>query len=378
MLTWEGEARTRMKRGQQSLCITLLCVLAGLLVVPACGSRAGAPPQGIAANAHPDTLTITIPSLVPQRPVKTQILTKADQVQQLYRVTTTLPPYQQPQACPAVGGVLSELTFLDRGKKIVSATYDSSGCGVVTFSQNEKRNPTQEFLVLLRQAIKDTTPPVQTDQLIVIHTVNPSQPPIHAKIGAAGAQRIYDALLKLPTSASPPECADTTGPRYELSFHQANGDFPLAITIAASGCTSFVEERIRTTTPAFRQLLEQKMAEAGAATAQPDSLSLAVSDAHTAKKGLMVDQHDLLDMLYRTTYALPSAGEQTKHCTTQDTQKHYYLFFEQEGVDVLSVEAYQGGKARCERVTFSDGSVRQPDQEFWTLVQQAQARATSA
>ena len=366
-----------MKRGQRSLSITLLCVLAGLML-SACGSRAGAQPQEISANAQPDTLTITIPSLASQRPDKTQILVKADQVQLLYRVTTTLPPYQQPQACPAVMGVLYELTFLDRGKKIVSATYDSSGCGAVTFSQHDKRNPTQEFSVLLRQAIKDTTPPVQTDQLIVIHTVNPSQPPIHAKIGAVSAQRIYDALLKLPTSASPPECADTTGPRYELFFHQANGDFPLAITIAATGCTSFVEEHIRATTPAFRHLLEQKMAEAGAATARPDSLSLAVFDAHTAKKGLMVYQHDLLEKLYRTSYALASAQEQTKKCTTQDTQKQYYLFFEQDGVDVLSVEAYQGGKARCERVTFSDGSVRQPDQEFWTLVQQAQAIATSA
>jgi hypothetical protein len=365
-----------MKRAQRSLFIPLLCVLAGLLL-SACGSRAGALPQGIPANARPDTLTITIPSPVPQRPVKTQILTKADQVQQLYRVTTTLPPYQQPQACPTSTGVLYELTFLDRGKKIVGATYDSGGCGMVTFSQHDQRTPTQEFVVLLSQAIKDTTPPFQTDQLIVIHTVNTSQPPIHAKIGAAGAQRIYDALLKLPTSASPPECADTTGPRYELSFHQANGDFPLDITIAATGCTSFVEEQIRATTPAFRQLLEQKMAEAGAATAHPDSLSLAVSDANTTKKGLVVDKHDLLDKLYRTIYALPSAQEQTKYCTIQDTQKHYYLFFEQDGVDVLSVEAYQGGKARCERVTFSEGSVRQPDQEFWALVQQAQAIATS-
>jgi hypothetical protein len=363
-----------MKGAQRSLFITLLCLLTGLLVLLACGSRAGAPSHGISANAHPDTLTITIPSFV----VKTQILTKADQVQQLYRVTTTLPPYQQPQACPTSTGILYGLTFLDRGKKIVSATYDSGGCGAVTFSQHDQRTPTQEFVVLLRQAIKDTTPPVRTDQLIVIHTVNPSQPPIHAKIGAAGAQRIYDALLKLPTSASPPECADTTGPRYALSFHQANGDPPIDITIAASGCTSFVEEKIRTTTPAFRQLLEQKMAEAGAATARPDSLLMAVSDANTAKKGLMVYKHDLLDRLYRTTYALPPAHDQTKHCTIQDTQKHYYLFFLQDGLDVLSVEAYQGGKARCERVTFLDGSVRQPDQEFWTLVQQAQAIATSA
>jgi hypothetical protein len=92
-------------------------------------------------------------------------------------------------------------------------------------------------------------------------------------------------LLKLPTNASPPECADTTGPRYDLSFHQTNGDVPLDITTAATGCTSFVEEQIRTTTPAFRQLLEQKMAEAGAATARPDSLSLAVFDANTAKRG---------------------------------------------------------------------------------------------
>jgi hypothetical protein len=85
----------------------------------------------------------------------------------------------------------------------------------------------------------------------------------------------------------------------------------------------------------------------------------------------MVYQHDLLDKLYSTIYALPSAQQQTKSCTTQDTQKHYYLFFEQDGVDVLSVEAYQGGKVRCERVTFTDGSVRQPDQQFWIPVQQA-------
>lgn len=365
-----------MRCGKRSLFITLLCVLAGL-TLSACGSRAGALPQGIPANAQPDTLTITIPSLAPQRPVKTQILAKADQVQQLYRVTTTLPPYQQPQSCALVMGVLYELTFLDGGKKIVSATYDSSGCGAVTFGQNDKRNPTQEFSDLLNRAIKDTTPPVQTDQLIVIHTVNPSQPPIHAKIGATGAQLIYDALRKLPTSAAPPECADTTGPRYNLTFHQANGDFPLDITIAATGCTSFVEEKIRTATPTFRQLLEQKMTEAGAATARPDSLSLAVSDTNTAKKGLMVYKHDLLDKLYGTIYALPSAQEQAKSCTIQDTQTHYYLFFEQDGSNVLSIEAYQGGKAGCERVTFSDGSVRQTDQEFWMLVQQAQAIATS-
>lgn len=366
-----------MKRSKRPLCITLLCILVGLLL-SACGSNSAVQPQEIPANAQPDTLTITIPSLTPQRPDKTQTLAKVDQVQQIYRVITTLPPYQQPEACPAIGGVLYGLTFLEKGKKIVSATYDSSGCGAVTLSQHDKRNPTQEFQTLLSQAIKDTTPPVQIDQLIVIHTVNPSQPPIHAKIGAVDAQRIYDALLKLPKSGSPPECADTTGPRYELAFHQANGDTPIDVTIAATGCTSFVEEQIRATTPAFRQLLEQKIAEAGATTALPDSLSLAVSDANTAKKGLMVDKHDLLEKLYSTIYALPPSQEQTKNCTIQDTQKHYYLFFEQDGVNILSVEAYQGGKASCERVTFLDGSVRQPDQKFWTLLQQAQAIAIPA
>ena len=89
----------------------------------------------------------------------------------------------------------------------------------------------------------------------------------------------------------------------------------------------------------------------------------------------MVDKHGLLEKLFSTIYALPSAQEQTKNCTIQDTQKHYYLFFEQDGMNVLSVEAYQDGKARCERVTFSDGSVRQPDQTFWTQLQQAQAIA---
>src|SRR5689334_4836756 len=129
-----------MKSSQRSLFIMLPCVLAGLIVLSACGSNAGAP-QGMSANAHPDTLTITIPSLGLQRPSKTQFLTKADQVQQLYQVTTSLPPYQQPQACPAVGGFSYELTFLDKGKKIVSISYDSGGCGAVTFSQQDKRNP---------------------------------------------------------------------------------------------------------------------------------------------------------------------------------------------------------------------------------------------
>ncbi|MDQ2717655.1 MAG: hypothetical protein M3Z08_22410 [Chloroflexota bacterium] len=366
-----------MQHGKWYLSLMLLCIVTGLML-SACGSRVGTSSQGIAANAQPDTLTITIPSLALQRPVRIQILAKVDQVRQLYRVTTTLPPYQQPPACTQQMGVRYGLTFLAGGKKMVSATYDSSGCGLVTFNQNDRRNPTQEFSVLLGHAIKDTTPPVQMDQLIVIHTVNASQPPIHAKIGAAGAQRIYDALLKLPTSANLPECANTTGPRYDLSFQQANGDFPLDITIAATGCTSFVEEKIRTATPAFRYLLEQKMAEAGAATARPDSLALAISDANTAKKGLMVDRHDLLDTLYRTIYALPPAQNQAKSCTTQGTQKHYSLFFEQDGVFILTVEAYKGGKAGCERVTFADGSVRQPDQQFWTLVEQAQAIAIQA
>lgn len=305
------------------------------------------------------------------------MLVQASQVQHLYQVTTTLPPYEQPQSCPAVGSVGDfTLTFLEKGKTIVSATYASNGCGMVTFGQNDKRTPTQEFSTLFFQAIQDTTPPIQTDQLIVIHTVDPSQIPIHAKIGAAGAQLLYDALRQLPASSAPPECADTTGPRYDLTFHQANGEVPLQVTIAATGCTSAVEGHIRTVTPSFRHLLEQQIAEAGAAPAQPDSLSLAVFDAQTAKKGLMVYRRDLLDKLYHTLYALPFAGEQVKSCTPQDTLKHFYFFFEQDGSNILSVEAYQGGKAECERVTFADGSVRQPDQAWWTLVEQAQAIAT--
>lgn len=304
------------------------------------------------------------------------MLVQVSQVQHLYQVTTTLPPYEQPQSCPAVGGLLYTLTFLENGKTIVSAAYDSSGCGAVTFGQHDERTPTQEFSTLFFQAITDTTPPIQTDQLVVIHTVNPSQVPIHAKIGATDAQLLYDALRQLPASSAPPECADTAGPRYDLTFHQANGDGPLQVTIAATGCTSAVEEQIRTVTPTFGHLLEQKMTEAGAAPARPDSLSLAVSDAQTTKKGLMVYQQDLLDKLYRTVYTLPFAEGQVKSCTTQDTLKHFYLFFEQDGSDVLSVEAYQGGKTGCERVTFADGSVRQPDQALWTLVEQAQAIAT--
>lgn len=304
------------------------------------------------------------------------MLVQASQVQHLYQVTTTLPPYEQPQSCPAVGGLLYTLTFLEKGKTIISATYASNGCGIVTFGQNDERTPTQEFSTLFFQAITDTTPPIQTDQLVVIHTVDPSQPPIHAKIGATGAQLLYDALRQLPASSAPPTCADATGPRYDLTFHQANGDVPLYVTIAAAGCTSAVEGHLRTVTLSFQHLLEQQMAEAGAAPARPDSLSLAVFDAKTAKKGLMVYRRDLLDKLYHTLYALPFAGGQVKSCTPQDTLKHFYLFFEQDGSNVLSVETYQGGKAGCERVTFIDGSVRQPDQAFWMLVEQAQAIAT--
>ena len=188
------------------------------------------------------------------------MLVQASQVQHLYQVTTTLPPYEQPQSCPDIGSVGDyTLTFLEKGKTIVSATYASNGCGIVTFGQNDERTPTQEFSTLFFQAIQDTTPPIQTDQLIVIHTVDPSQIPIHAKIGAAGAQLLSDALRQLPASSAPPECADTTGPRYDLTFHQANGEVPLQVTIAATGCTSAVEGHIRTVTPGFRHLLEQQM-----------------------------------------------------------------------------------------------------------------------
>lgn len=376
ILAWEkGKEKTDMRSRKRRFPITLLCVLAGL-TVSACGFRSGTLPAGVPANAQPDALTITIPSFSPNRPTRTQMLVKVSQVQHLYQITTTLPPYEQPQSCPAVGGLLYTLTFLEKGKTIISATYASSGCGIVTFGQNDERTPTQEFSTLFFQAIQDTTPPIQADQLIVIHTIDPSQAPMHAKIGAAGAQILYDALRQLPTSSAPPECADTTGSRYTLTFHQANGDIPLQATIAAMGCTSAVEGHIRSVTSPFRHLLEQQIAEAGAAPAQPDSLSLAVFDAKTAKKGLMVYQRDLLDKLYHTLYALPFAREQVKSCTLEDTEKHFYLFFEQDGSDVLSVEAYQGGKIGCERVTFVHGSVRQPDQALWTLVAQAQAIAT--
>jgi hypothetical protein len=126
----------------------LLCALASLLV-----STCGSP------NARPDTLTIRIALLDPQKAIQTHTLSKAQQVQQFYQITLSLPPYQRPPLCTLNLGASYDLTFLEKGQSLLRVTYNSSGCGAVTFSQQDRRTPTQQFKGLFRQAITETTEP---------------------------------------------------------------------------------------------------------------------------------------------------------------------------------------------------------------------------
>jgi len=118
-----------------------------LLFFSACGTSAPA--------VTPDQLHLVRPALGPHDGSSIdKVITNQSLIHQLYEKLEALPtvPLFNPfQACPAIAGQHDQLTFLQKGKIVLQATADRSGCGTVKIGDNDMRQPDEEFWSLLSQ-----------------------------------------------------------------------------------------------------------------------------------------------------------------------------------------------------------------------------------
>ena len=84
----------------------------------------------------------------------TSLVTNPEKIQTLYTTLAALPGVPPFQACLTIGGPSYDLTFFKDGKVVVKVQASRDGCGTITLTQDDQRQPDDHFWVLLTQTIQ--------------------------------------------------------------------------------------------------------------------------------------------------------------------------------------------------------------------------------
>jgi hypothetical protein len=104
--------------------------------------------------SSPDKLQVTEHQVNPQQTTITYTVTDQSVIQQLYTTINALPGIPTNQICPAIAGPSYELTFFKHGTVVLKAEADRGGCGMVSLTKTDRRQPDQHFWSLLMLAMK--------------------------------------------------------------------------------------------------------------------------------------------------------------------------------------------------------------------------------
>ncbi|HEV2580305.1 MAG TPA: hypothetical protein VGT44_05585 [Ktedonobacteraceae bacterium] len=361
-------------------CLALAALLAGL---SSCGWQPASSQPG--AKNEPDRVQIAIHALDLQAGKPVVTLTNVALVRQLYATLLALSPLPQNLACTADFGPSYTLTFLQGEKTLTTANAQRYGCRRVSLAgEQQDRGATQEFWAQLDQAIFQATPVARPQQLAIQRTLQLDQPPQTAQITSIETvQRLYNAILALPSFPSNGACSPASLPEYQLVFHTPDQAIPSVLdetchTISLEGN---YQSRSGTfvMTDQFTRLFEQTLATASFAPARPDRLTLDVEPARGVARQITIADAGLRQQLYAKLFALP-VGKAQPDCPPVEDKvagkgQWYVLTFTQWGLPVLvDVDAYEGS---CLFLSLdagqgmAGGQVLQWDAAFWNLVHQA-------
>jgi hypothetical protein len=359
-----------------------------IMLLAACGRAASTGPASF-ADVTPDAVHITAYALTSPTP-RVLVINQPEVAQSLLRAAAALPEAPTDRACPAIAGPHYELTFLQQGTTVVSATADRGGCPSVTFGSAgssapggqasvgqaaDVRDANDAFWQMLERDVADATPPAHPERVMIASFPARHQPATLAAIASAErATALYNAILALPNVPASATCAATRDNRYELSF--TAGTDPIRATLIRNGCgtAQLLPGSVRQTDAAFWRLFDETLATVKSAPAAPSQLDLKVEPPATGPDGTahasFVPASDVVQRLYAAVFALPPLPSNPTCDTTLGTR--YGLTFEASdgsgGIELLSVLADKSG---CGTVDFGDGDVRLANQAFWDLVSQA-------
>ena len=339
---------------------------------------ASTPGSGNTSGGKPTSMRIKTDEPLPPNAQPKPVVTLTDSVlaQQLYTTIYALPALPENQACTADLGPHYTLTFFQNAQTLVTVLAMRDGCHPVSIGgETGDRQGTPEFWNQLDQAIYHATPVAMPQQVAIAHMPDPAQPPQTALITSSeAAQRLYNAILALPLSAS--KCADLSVPVYQLAFQTTDQTISAAIsntcnTVSLDGANQ-TRGGMYTMNDQFKQVFAAIVTGASFAPASPDQLTLAIQNAGTASQG-KIDNVELRLRLYQKVFTLAPMQPQPDCPSSADKaagKGTWYTFsFSQWGLPILQISAYEGSCTYVERS--STGQVLQGDQEFWDLVHQA-------
>ena len=353
-----------------------------MLLVAVCGcGRPNSPPQ-IGAGDAPDRVQIAIHPISPQPEHPVVTLTDSLLVRGLYSTIAALPILPENISCVADMGPSYVLTFLKQGKLLARVTALRYGCGnVIIGGDNQDRGANEKFWSQLDQAIFEATPIAEPGRLAILHRLQLDQPPETALLtSVSSVQGLYQAILKLPSAQA--TCTPESLHHYELVFDTTSQAIPAELdqkchTISLEGNYQSRSGTFLMNAP-FEQLLEQTLAAAAFAPAQPDKLEVEIQAVSGAAAKTVAAGPRLGQQLYTKTFALPT-GTPPPNCPSGADKiagkgTWYTLDFTQWSLlTVIVVSAYSGS---CTLVSLNESQgastsqVLQSDGAFWDLVHQ--------
>lgn len=357
-----------------------------LIVASGCGTNSSTPSTGggNAAEDGPDRVKIEI-NTVGLKPGKSIVtLDDASLAEQLYATVFDLQPMPGNQICTEEMGPSYVLTFLQGGKELTVVTAERYGCKPISIAGDAlKRQSTDAFWKQLDQAISKATPSARPDRLSILHTVKLNQAPATAQINSEEtARRLYNAILELSLVSLEKNCSGESliaEPRYQyqLVFHTTDQTIASALDYKCN--TISLGSELKTTggtyemNDQFKKLFEETVKAAKFAPAQPDQLSLSLTQGGTSSHSTITNA-SLRQQLYTKVFKL-SPVKDMPSCSSDDDKvsgkgKWYSFTFTQWDLPVLELQAYEGSNCMYASLT-NEGTGNQPlqtDEEFWNLV----------
>jgi hypothetical protein len=361
-------------------------ILAGLIVlISGCGTNSAAVGGPNPPATKPEKVDIEIDMHGPhgtKKPVVT--VTNAATVKQLFDTISGLPLMPKDIACTMELGPEYNLTFYADGKTLPVVNAQRYGCRQVTIhgEKQERTASAPEFWNELDLAILKGTPAARVQQLAVLHTLQNNKPGQSELITSAEtAQKLYDAILKLPLVPANQNTCSTSYAfmEYQMAFlaaHQTITAIPdlHCHQIQLGTPTDFKSRNgLFQMDSQFEHLLRATFDQGTFATVHPDQLTIAVQDYKGTSSQTLVTDTALMQKLFEKVWTLPSA-KQSENCPSENDKiaqkgQFYQLKFSQWNLPILDASAFKGD---CTS-TWSTSTMYffQGDTTFWDLVQKA-------
>ncbi len=357
--------------------LTAMLILGLLIGFGGCGVTSNAGNDTFKPTGSPDSMSITIHTVVPQNNEQAAILIHdTSLVQHLYATIYALPPMPAQQACTADGGPSYTLTFSQGATRLVQLQADRFGCRPIYIDNpTQARQTTTDFWNQLDSIIAEGLPTPQIAWAAVKRQVSPDQPPQTARLASAQtAQQLYQAIIDLHATAQNSDPSDSFD--YEVVFHTADQAIPALISVQHKLVRLEGNFHSHTGTYAFdnnfQQVLTNALTGETFAPAKPDAATLTVTTLQASSHATITNATQL-QQLYGKILSLPTIQPQAD-CPSESDKlagKFTWYYFTQWDLPIMHIDAYAGS---CQSIdigwadAITTNHYLQGDESFWLLL----------